>query len=509
MSEHNNKNKQIAKNTVYLYLRMFFVLGVSLYTTRVVFNVLGVVDYGIYNVVNGFVLLFSFFNTSLANGVQRFYNFNIGNKKENTVKDVYNMAMLIHFILGLLLVFVIEVVGVWYINNCMNIPAERMNSALCVFHTGVSSLFLVILQIPFSAAIIAYERMDYYALVNVLDVLARLVAIIFLPFVDADKLSLYGILLLLINVFDFALYSVYCRVSLKEIRLSFTFHSKLFKEMLVFSGWNIFGTSAFMLQSQGLNLLLNGFFGPILNAARGIANMIQAAVQGFQGNIVLAFRPQLVQAYADDDRQRVTSMFNWLSKLSFLMLLIVIIPLLLELNYVLKLWLGNNVPQETFLFTTLVLINMLLSSLNTPVTQIIHASGKMKNYQITFGVLTSMVIPVSWVVLHFGMPAYSVFIICIIFTILTQIACLYVMNKVFPVDFIAYTKNIIAPLICTAFLSPIVGYLITQVMEESFIRLVIVGFISLGISLMLSYIIVLNIEEKKAVTAFIIKKIKK
>ena len=172
----------------------------SLYTTRVVFNVLGVVDYGIYNVVNGFVLLFSFLNTSLANGVQRFYNYNIGNKKENTVKDVYNTAMLIHFILGLLFVLVVEAVGLWYINNYMNIPAERMNSALCVFHMGVSSLFLVILQIPYSAAIIAYERMDYYALVNILDVLARLVAIVFLPFVDVDKLSLYGILLFLINI---------------------------------------------------------------------------------------------------------------------------------------------------------------------------------------------------------------------------------------------------------------------------------------------------------------------
>ena len=509
MSEQTNKNKQIAKNTMYLYLRMFFVLGVSLYTTRVVFNVLGVVDYGIYNVVNGFVLLFSFLNTSLANGVQRFYNYNIGNKKENTVKDVYNTAMLIHFILGLLFVLVVEAVGLWYINNYMNIPAERMNSALCVFHMGVSSLFLVILQIPYSAAIIAYERMDYYALVNILDVLARLVAIVFLPFVDVDKLSLYGILLFLINIFDFALYSVYCRVSLKEIRLYFTFHSKLFKEMLVFSGWNIFGTSAFMFQSQGLNLLLNGFFGPILNAARGIANMIQAAVQGFQGNIVLAFRPQLVQAYADNDRPRVTSMFTWLSKISFLMLLVVIIPLLLELNYILELWLGDNVPQETFIFSILVLINMLLSSLNTPVTQIIHASGKMKTYQITFGILTSMVIPTSWIALHFGMPAYSVFVICIIFTILTQLACLYVMNKVFPIDFISYANKTVAPLICTAILSSVAGYLITQVMEESFIRLVIVGLISLGISLMLSYMIVLNKEERKVVTAFIIKKIKK
>lgn len=509
MVDYGNKNKKIAKNTLFLYLRMFFVLGVSLYTTRVVFRVLGVVDYGIYNVVNGFVVLFSFLNTSLANGVQRFYSYSIGAKNEYTVRQVYNMALFIQLIFGILIVLIVEMVGVWYIHNYMTIPYERLNSALLVFHSGTLSLFFVLLQIPYNAAIIAYERMDYYAIVNILDVLARLVAIILLPFIDSDKLALYGWILLIINIFDFALYSVYCKFNFSDIRLSLTFHSKLFKEMMVFSGWNIFGTFAYVMQSQGLNLLLNGFFGVVLNSARGIANMIQAAVQGFQGNIVLAFRPQMVQSYAEHDVRRVADIFTWMSKLSYIMLLIIITPLILELHFILNLWLGDDVPDDTYVFTFLVLVNMLFSSLNTPVTQIIHASGKMKAYQITTGVVTFMVIPVSWIALHYGLPPYSVFLICVIFTILNQCACLYVMNRIFPIDFRRYIGNIICPLLLATILSPIVGYYITKMMEETFLRFVLVGFSSVVCCLAISYMIVLQKEEKNRFINFIKNKLKR
>ncbi len=502
-------NKKIAKNTIFLYLRMFFVLAVSLYTTRVVFNVLGVVDYGIYNVVSGFVMLFSFLNTSLANGVQRFYNYNMGTNGDYSVRQVYNMSLLIQTLSGILVFLVIEGIGIWYINNQMTIPQERIDSAMWVFHTSVLSLFFVIIQIPYNAAVIAYERMDYYAIVNILDVLARLIAVSLLPFVSEDKLTMYGWLLLFINILDFALYAIYCKIQFVEIKLTWSFQPKLFKEMLVFSGWNVFGTFAFMLQSQGLNLMLNSFFGPILNAARGIANMIQGAVQGFQGNIVLAFRPQLVQAYADQNRARVNSMFLWLSKISYIMLLLIITPLILELHYVLGLWLGDSVPEETYVFTSLVLLNMLFSSLNTPVTQIIHASGKMKTYQITFGIMTSVVIPVSWIALHCGLPAYSVFIVCIIFTILTQMACLYVMNRIFPINITEYMRKTILPLVLITILSPIAGYYITQTMEESFLRMIIVGITSVVICVLLSYIVALQKEERKNITTFIIKKIRK
>lgn len=509
MAQVSKKNNTIAKNTLFLYLRMFFVLGVSLYTTRVVFNVLGVVDYGIYNVVSGFVLLFSFLNTSLANGVQRYYNYSIGRKGEYSVTDVYNMSLLIQLIFGVVLVLVIELGGLWYMDHYMTIPAERLVAAKWVFHTGVLSLFLVIMQIPYSAAVIAYEKMDYYAVVNIVDVVARLVAIIVLPCIDVDKLALYGCLLLMINVLDLAMYAGYCKLQFDGIVLALKFRSKLFRDMLVFSGWNIFGTFSFMLQSQGMNLLLNGWFGPVLNAARGVANMVQAAVQGFQGNIVLAFRPQIVQSYAEGDYERVREMFNWLSKISYVMLLVIITPLTLELHQVLEFWLGDKVPEETYIFTTLVLVNTLISSLNTPVTQVIHATGRMKLYQIAVGTIICMSLPVAWLFLKMGCEPYSVFVVCILFTLINQIVSIMVLRRYFAIDIRKYVSGIIIPLLVVTVLTPVAGWYLCQVMDETFLRLVIVGAVSVCMCLALSYYVLLNGAERRVIVSFIQNKIRK
>lgn len=509
MAQVSKKNNTIAKNTLFLYLRMFFVLGVSLYTTRVVFNVLGVVDYGIYNVVSGFVLLFSFLNTSLANGVQRYYNYSIGRKGEYSVTDVYNMSLLIQLIFGVALVLVIELGGLWYMDHYMTIPAERLVAARWVFHTGVLSLFLVIMQIPYSAAVIAYEKMDYYAIVNIVDVVARLVAIIVLPCIDVDKLALYGCLLLIINVLDLAMYAGYSRSRFGGIVLALKFRPKLFRDMLAFSGWNIFGTFSFMLQSQGMNLLLNGWFGPVLNAARGVANMVQAAVQGFQGNIVLAFRPQIVQSYAEGDNERVREMFDWLSKISYVMLLVIITPLTLELHQVLGFWLGDKMPEETYVFTTLVLVNTMISSLNTPVTQVIHATGRMKLYQIAVGTIICMSLPVAWLLLKMGCEPYSVFVVCILFTLINQIVSIMVLRRYFAMDIRKYVSGIIMPLLVVTVLTPVAGWYICQVMDETFLRLVIVGAVSVCMCLALSYYVLLNGAERRVIVSFIQNKIRK
>lgn len=501
-------NKRIAKNTVFLYFRMIFVLGVSLYTTRIIFNVLGVIDYGIYNVVNGFVMLFTFLNTSLSNGVQRFYNYNLGSRNSYSIKQVFNTSLLIQLSLGLLILIIAEILGLWYFHSYLQIPSERTHAALWVFHTGVFSLFFVIIQIPYNAAIIAYERMDYYALVNIIDILVRLVIVLILPYLDADKMALYGCFVLGVNILDFVLYAAYCKFHFLDFRISFSYSRNLLREMLVFSGWNIFGTFAYVIQSQGLNLLLNGFFGPILNAARGIANMIQGAIQGFQGNIALAFRPQLIQSYASRDMERVTSMFTWLTKASYLMLLAITTPLLLELHQILELWLGEDVPIETYVFTFLILINLLLSSLNTPVTQIIHASGIMKTYQITTGVITCMTLPVSWATLKLGFTPSCVFIICIIVTIINQIACLYILNRIFTIDFIIYIKKTILPLLVVSLLTPVLGFMVTRSMQESFIRLFLVGVISVLSCFVLSFIIALQNNERQIIIKFLKEKIK-
>ena len=373
MPDTTTSNKRIAKNTLFLYLRMAVVLIVSLFTTRVVLQSLGVVDYGINNVVGGFVSMFAFLNTSMSNGVQRFYNFSIGRKKEYSVRDVYNTSLLIQFLLVLILIVLLETVGLWYLHHKMVIPENRFLAAQWIFQFSILSLGLVVLQIPYSAAIMAYEKMDYFAYLSLFDVMAKLCIAYGIKYLDAEKLILYGALNLIITIVSFCLYFGYAKKHFKELKYDFRIRKELFKPMLSFSSWNIFGTFAYMLKGQGLNMLLNVFFGPVVNSARGISYMIMNAIQGFQSNIVIAFRPQVVQSYAEGNNERVTKLFYSLSKISFILLSIISIPIILEIDYILHLWLGDSIPEYTITFTLLILLNMIFSSLTTPVSQVVHA----------------------------------------------------------------------------------------------------------------------------------------
>ena len=298
--DNGQGNRRIAINTVFLYIRMLIVLFISLYTSRVILRILGAEDYGIYNVVAGFVSMFAFLNTSMSNGIQRFYNFSLGKgtKVEYTISEVYSMAFFIQAIMTIVTILLVESFGIWYLETKMVIHPDRMFAARCLFQFSIVSMIILMMQIPFSAAVMAYEEMSYYALIGIVDVLLKLIICLLLPVINADKLVLYGLLLLLVTLIDFLLFFVFAKTKFKELQLKIRFEKNLFSSMFVFLGWNILGTFAFMMKSQGLNLVLNVFFGPIVNAARGISSQIMSALQSFSSNIVVAFRPQLVQSYA-------------------------------------------------------------------------------------------------------------------------------------------------------------------------------------------------------------------
>ena len=496
---------------------MFFVLLVSLYTSRVVLNVLGVSDYGVFNVVAGFVSLFSFLNATLTSSTQRFYNYEGGRDGDEGFVRVFSIGIRIHLILVGLIFLILETFGTWYINHVMVLPEGRLEVAHYLFQFSVASMALVILKIPFSALIIAKERMGFYAVVNILEVMLRLAVVLMLPYISYDKLLVYGALLFAVTLTDFLLHVVYARRQFRFLKQFFTLHSvqgdlqsplpktdrRLFKELLNFSGWNLLGTVIFMLKDQGLNLLLNIFFGTIVNAARGVAFQVYAAVTGFSSNVVKAFNPQMVSSYAMGNSHRSYSLFKAQSKICYCLLLMIITPVVLEIDLVLHLWLGKAVPEGSNVFTALVLIDAMICTLNTPVTQMVFATGRIRGYQILTSTINIFLLPVCWLFLRMGFPAWIVFLIAIIFSVVNQTVALVAMHRVFEYSYKDYARQILFPCLSMTLMVPVVPYLITLVMDDSFLRIVLVSIASVAATAILLYFAFMTSAERNMVKQFL------
>lgn len=503
MSDASAGNKRIAKNTFFLYLRMVFTLLVSLYTTRAILNVLGVVDYGINNVVAGFVGLFSFLNASMTNTTQRFYNFDKGKDKGRNLQDVFNTSVQIQFVLAFVTLILIECIGVWYIANKMVIPAERLSAAMWIFQFSAISLFLLFIQIPYSAAVVAHEKIGFYSVVSIIDVILKLAIALALPYLPGDKLIVYGAMVLCISFLNLLLYFIYARVHFEEIRFKTSFHKKCFRSMLSFSCWNIFDTFAYTMQGQGLNVLMNAFFGPVVNAARGVAYQVQGALSGFRESIVVAFKPQLIESYAQGDHQRTISLMYSMSKLGYLMVYVFSVPIAIEINDILSLWLNGNVPEHTSIFTILVLLNMALGSLNMPLSLVVQAVGVIRNYQTIRSLIVVAVLPISWLALAQGAPAYSVFLILVLANFVNQPVSLYLLRRVFDYSYLDYTRKVILPLLVFSLLAPILPMVVHAAMDESVLRLVTVTLVSLLASIAAAYIFVMSRSERDMVRTYV------
>jgi O-antigen/teichoic acid export membrane protein len=482
---------------------MLLVLGVSLYTTRIVLNALGVVDFGIINIVSSFVSMFAFLNVSMSSGIQRFYNFKLGSEGEQSLVKVFNMSLLIQVILAVVVVVFLESIGLWYLNHKMVIPMEKLATAQWIYHFSVISFVLVIIQIPYSAAIIAYERMNYFAYVSIIEVGLKLVFALWLPHVRNDRLFVYGCYTLVAQGLTFILYIAYTKYHFKSLVLQKHFHKDLFKEMLFFSGWNQLETFAYMLKNQGLNVLLNAFFGPIVNAARGVSGMIGNAISGFQNNIVISFRPQIVQSHAENNYSRVKKLMYSLSKISYIILLMLSMPIIIELPYILKLWLGDVVPHHTVSFTILILINMIISSLNTPLTQIVHATGNIKNYKIGTSLVICAILPISWLFLQAGASPEIVYIVSLCMICINQVVSCMLLKQVFDYKISEYLKTVILPCITISLLSIVLPSLVHYLMPPSFARLIIITVVSIGSTITVSYLLALNTDEKEFIAGSI------
>ena len=488
---------------------MFFVLIVSLYTSRVVLSTLGVVDYGIYNVVSGFVSLFAFLNATLSASVQRFYNYEGTLNGFEGFRSVYVTSLIIHLGLSLVIFILLESVGLWYVNSVMVLPSERLFAANVVFQTSVISLLIVFLQIPYLGAVMAKQCMNFYAIVSIIDTLLKFIIVLLLPYIPYDKLLVYAFLSLFISVLNFTLYYCYSRFKFKEISFKLEFNKPLFKQIIGFTGWNVIGTFAFMLKGQGVNMLLNVFFGPIINAARGIAYQVSGAISGFSSNIAIAFRPQIVNTFAESEYDKVRNLILTESRVCFILIATLVIPVIIDIDYILHLWLGDNIPNLTSTFIILVLIDTLICTLNTPCTQIVQATGQIRKYQIASTIVNTLLLPTCWIFLKLGFNSISVFILIIIFSVVNQLVCIFIANNIFPIGINKYFKEVIVPCALYITILPIVPLIISNSLEMTFFRLLCVGISTLLMAIPLCYRLALTDSQRIVINKSIISRIRK
>ena len=348
-------NKRIAKNTILLYIRMFFIMAVTLYTSRVVLNTLGVVDFGIYNVVGGVVAMMGILNGAMAVSTQRYLTFELGRGDMVRLKQVFSVCFTIFFLLSVIVVILAETVGLWFLHNKMVIPAERMTAANWVYQYSILACILSLVVNPFNAIIIAHERMNVYAYVSILEVSLKLAVVYLLLVIPADRLSTYGLLILISQAIVALTYIVYCWRHFKETHYRFYWERPLFLELVSYSGWNLFGSVSGLVKGQGLNILLNMFFNPAVNAARGIAYQINSAITQFFTNFYTAVRPQITKYYAQGDMEDMLKLVFRSSKFSFYLIMLISMPIVIEAPYIVNLWLGQ-LPEYVVPFTRLIIV---------------------------------------------------------------------------------------------------------------------------------------------------------
>lgn len=506
MTDTSQNNKRIAKNTLLLYIRMFVMLAVGLYTSRVVLHVLGASDYGIYNIIGGVVVLFSFINNALISATQRFLNFNLGKKDITAVHHVFCMSMNAYFILSLLFIVLAETIGLWFVNTQLNIPEDRHNAALWVYQFSVLTFIVNLLRIPYNATIIAYERMDFYAYVSLIEVILKL-AVVYLLFVTSyDKLILYALLYTIIPIMMNIVYKIYCNKHFSVTKYQPLWNKEIFRSLFGFSGWSLFGSIANMSAQQGINILVNIFYGVTANAAVGIANQVTTNVYQFISNFQTAFQPQIVKTYAANETEAFHKLIFRSAKFSYFMMFLLALPIILTTHDILEIWLVK-VPEYTAIFCQLILGFLIIECISAPLWMAVQATGKIKRYQILMAICIFMNFPLTYIVFKIGMPVYYAWIIRIFVNVITiSVRCIY-MKKYLEFPILDFFKKVIKPILIVSAISIPIPYFISISTTSGIENIIIVTIISILISLFFIYTLGLNINEKKFINDILLRKI--
>lgn len=492
-----DNNKRIAKNTLFLYMRMLLIMAVSLYTSRVVLEALGVEDYGIYNVVGGIVVLFTFINGAMVTSTQRFLNFELGKNDIIQAQKIFSASLNIHILIALFVLLLSETLGLWLLNTTIQYPESKEVAVQITYQLSILTTCVNIIRTPYNAAIIAHEKMSFYAYFSIVEAVLRLAIVFILIGFDAHRLIMYGLLLCIVTMIINVCYYVYCKKAFEICHYKNYRDKSLYGQLLNFSGWSLFGGVANMGASQGLNILLNIFFGVTINAAMGIANQVNAAVSSFVSSFQTAFNPQIVKSYAAGEMGYFIRLILTTSKYSYFLLFVIALPIYICCPEVLNIWL-TEVPEYAVSFCRLMLIFSLLDALQGPLWFSVQATGKIRNYQIIMSLMIIMNVPVSYCVLKFGMIPEMVLLVKIIINVLILVVRLWYLNRLYGFPVVQYFNEVL----CKVALVTVIVYLLTCLLpfsENEFLRVVYVTMYTFICNVLLIYFIGLTERERTIV----------
>lgn len=498
MSNITENNKRIAKNTLMLYVRMIFMMAVSLYTSRVVLNTLGVQDYGIYNVVGGIVVMISFINSSMSAATQRYLTFELGKGNLPKLKEVFVTSVNIHIIISVIILIIAETIGLWFLLNKMTIPESRVEAAVIVYQCSILVTIVSFISVPYNATIIAHEKMSAFAYISILEAILKLAIVYLLLLINFDKLILYAIFMLVVQILIRLVYGRYCRKHFSETKYSIYLNKKLFKEMFMFSGWNLWGSMAGVASSQGLNILLNMFFSPTVNAARAIAVQVQNAITQFSVNFQAALNPQIIKSYAIQNYEYMHSLIFRSSRFTFLLLMCISLPVFFETDMILKLWL-KTVPEYSATFLRIIMCVTIIDAMANPIMTSAQATGKVKVYQSVIGVILLLILPISYATLKLGGAPYSVFIVHLIICISAFITRLLIIRPMINLKLREYFKNVIFKCILTCLMAVVFPLFLKLILHNSIYSSIIICLISVISGLLASFCLGMTSHERKVV----------
>lgn len=501
-------NKIIVKNTIFLYIRTFVSMLISLYTSRKILEALGISDFGIYNVVGGVITMLTFLNGSMSVATQRFLTVELGRKDKGNYNRIFNMAVLIHLGLAALVLVAAETVGLWFVNTYLNIPAGRMSAANWVYQASVLSTILGILQTPYHASIVSHEHMHIYAYVGLGESFGKLLLVLLLMVYPYDRLIFWGFIMFFFQFLMAIIYRIYCIRIFPECKLYLKWDNSVFCSMLRFTGWNMFGTVAWLLKDQGVNILMNMFGGPIANAARGVSCQISGAVQGLTGGFQSAVNPQITKRYAANDSEATCRLLCESSKISYFLLFIIALPVMMEADFILKLWLVE-VPPMAALFTRIILIESLFSTLGAPMVTSLMATGNIKWYQIVVGSSLLLIIPVAYLLLKVEYSIETALIVSALFILLGDVLRVVFCKKQLSLSLRLFVLKVVLPITIVTGLSVVLPLFIHYNLSEGWSRLIISTVVSCLIVAVLIYTIGLTAIERNFIVTGVISKIKR
>lgn len=486
MTSDINNYKRIARNTLMLYMRMLFSLIVSLYTSRVVLNTLGFDDYGLYNVVGGFVSMMAFVNNYISQGTVRFLTFYIGKQNKKRLSEVFSSSLTLHIIIGLCIILIGETIGLWYVENKLNIASGREEVAMYVYQLSLATMFLGIIQTPFFASITAHEDMGIYAYISIFDVIMKLFIVYLLLIVNTDKLQLYATFYFIVSIITMSFYLLHCIRKYEECRFSFRIDKKLYLEMLDYLGWSAVGAVSSTLNGQGVTILLNYFFGTVINAARGVAGSVSNIVSQFVFNFQTAMRPQIIKSYATGNISEMSKLIIYSSKYSSYLVLILGLPIFIETPTIMYIWLGN-VPPFAVEFVRLTIIQIIIQAIDLPIGMGINAVGKMKLPNLTSALVYLLILPISYIFVRFGANPTITYLISLFCYPIAMFFDVWILNKYTRFPSKRFYRECLLKTILFLLIISIIPFLIHNQMEDGFWRLIIVSFVSFAISLPLIY----------------------